>query len=181
MNSFSDNFKHTISNISPTSNNSTELFSNDSFDIGIFDILKFVVLILILAIMGFNVFVLFARGTEWAAKLVEKAAKFGINLTFLTVKDTLLSKNNIHSTIKGNLQDLENSIGGKKKSPSKANISYLPDRDSSDIQRNKNQGYCLVGTDKGFRSCIYVGTNDTCKSGKIHPTMDVCKDPKLRP
>ena len=44
----------------------------------------FVVLIIILAIMGFNVFVLFARGTEWAANLVEQAAKFGINLTLLS-------------------------------------------------------------------------------------------------
>jgi hypothetical protein len=179
MNSF--NLKNTMTNIPSFSNQNTNLIPENNFDINTFDIIKIVVLILILAIMGFNVFVLFARGTEWAAKLVEKSAKFGIDLTFLSIKDTVnFSKNTIHSTIKGNLKDLQNSIGSKKKSPTKAQLSYLPDRDSSDIQRNKNQGYCLVGTDKGFRSCTYVGTNDVCKSGKIYPTIDICKDPKLR-
>jgi len=183
MNSF-NNLKNTITTNIPTtiSNNTPEINYNDSFDISTFDIVKLIVLILILAIMGFNIFVLFARGTEWASKLVKKAAKFGIDLTFLTIKDTVnLSKNTIHSSIKGNLKELEESIGSKRKSPSVANISYLPDRASSDIQRNNNQGYCYVGTDKGFRSCIYAGTNDVCKSGKIYPTKDVCTNPSLRP
>jgi hypothetical protein len=35
-------------------------------------------------------------------------------------------------------------------------------------------GYCYIGTDRGFRSCIRVGENNTCMSGDIFPSMDVC-------
>jgi hypothetical protein len=41
-------------------------------------------------------------------------------------------------------------------------------------------GYCYIGTDRGFRSCMYVGLNDKCKSGKIYNTMEICKHPSLR-
>jgi hypothetical protein len=41
-------------------------------------------------------------------------------------------------------------------------------------------GYCYIGEDRGFRSCIRVGENDQCMSGDIFPTMDVCINPNLR-
>jgi len=42
-------------------------------------------------------------------------------------------------------------------------------------------GYCYVGEDRGFRSCIEVGESTKCMSGEIFPTMDVCVNPRLRP
>jgi len=41
-------------------------------------------------------------------------------------------------------------------------------------------GYCYIGEDRGFRSCIKVGENDECISGDIFPTMDICINPNLR-
>ena len=41
-------------------------------------------------------------------------------------------------------------------------------------------GYCYIGEDRGFRSCISVGENDQCMSGDIFPTMDICINPNLR-
>jgi hypothetical protein len=41
-------------------------------------------------------------------------------------------------------------------------------------------GYCYIGEDRGFRSCIRVGENDQCMSGDIFPTMDICINPNLR-
>ena len=41
-------------------------------------------------------------------------------------------------------------------------------------------GYCYIGEDRGFRSCIKVGENDQCISGDIFPTMDICINPNLR-
>jgi hypothetical protein len=41
-------------------------------------------------------------------------------------------------------------------------------------------GYCYIGEDRGFRSCIKVGENDECMSGDIFPTMDICINPNLR-
>jgi hypothetical protein len=42
-------------------------------------------------------------------------------------------------------------------------------------------GYCYVGEDRGFRSCIEVGESTKCMSGEIFPTMEVCVNPRLRP
>ena len=42
-------------------------------------------------------------------------------------------------------------------------------------------GYCYVGEDRGFRSCIEVGESTKCMSGEIFPTREVCVNPRLRP
>ena len=42
------------------------------------------------------------------------------------------------------------------------------------------KGWCLIGADKGFRSCVEIGVNDTCMSGDIYPRKDVCINPSLR-
>ena len=41
-------------------------------------------------------------------------------------------------------------------------------------------GWCYIGDDRGTRSCAEVGVNDTCMSGDIFPTQDVCMNPNLR-
>ena len=61
-------------------------------------------------------------------------------------------------------------------------IVPLPDDATSVTQsggRSKS-GYCYIGEDRGFRSCIKVGENDQCMSGDIFPTMDICINPNLR-
>lgn len=58
-----------------------------------------------------------------------------------------------------------------------------PDVSASRIQANKptaKQGYCYIGEDRGFRSCIEVGKGDVCMSGDIFPTQDICINPNLR-
>lgn len=46
---------------------------------------------------------------------------------------------------------------------------------------NKNNlGYCYVGSDHGYRSCIDVENYDDCLSGDIFPTKDICINPNLR-
>ena len=65
--------------------------------------------------------------------------------------------------------------------PHKTSTQYLsPDEADSDIQFAPKAGYCYVGRDRGARTCAYVGKNDTCMSGKVYPTMDVCINPALR-
>jgi hypothetical protein len=41
-------------------------------------------------------------------------------------------------------------------------------------------GWCYVGEEKGYRSCVEVGENDKCMSGDIFPTSQVCINPSLR-
>jgi hypothetical protein len=46
--------------------------------------------------------------------------------------------------------------------------------------RAKKSGYCYVGEDRGFRSCVRVSSGDKCMSGDIFPTQAVCINPNLR-
>lgn len=56
-----------------------------------------------------------------------------------------------------------------------------PDDATSKTQKIKGKsGFCYIGEDRGFRSCIEVGENDTCMSGDIFPTEDICINPSLR-
>lgn len=60
---------------------------------------------------------------------------------------------------------------------------YEADESSSSIQGSKagnKSGWCYIGEDRGFRSCIKVGEQDTCMSGDIFPSQDICVNPSLR-
>jgi len=47
-------------------------------------------------------------------------------------------------------------------------------------QYTGKKGYCYIGRDRGYRSCISVGLNDYCMSGDIFPTQAICINPSLR-
>ena len=42
-------------------------------------------------------------------------------------------------------------------------------------------GWCYIGEEKGVRTCAKVGVNDTCMSGDIFPSQEICVNPSLRP
>ena len=65
----------------------------------------------------------------------------------------------------------------------KHNEFVLPSDIKPSIGSGENKlqsGFCYIGEDRGFRSCISVGSGDTCMSGDIFPTQAVCINPKLR-
>lgn len=49
-----------------------------------------------------------------------------------------------------------------------------------DLPPTKKNGWCYVGTDRGIRSCVDVGYNETCISQDIYPTREKCINPNLR-
>lgn len=57
-----------------------------------------------------------------------------------------------------------------------------PDDATSSTQRASSgkAGYCYIGEDRGFRSCIKVNENDNCMSGEIFPSQQLCVNPSLR-
>ena len=55
--------------------------------------------------------------------------------------------------------------------------TYGADESTSSIQKS---GWCYIGEDRGFRTCAKVGANDTCMSGDIFPSHDICVNPSLR-
>ena len=50
----------------------------------------------------------------------------------------------------------------------------------SEIQQPKQSGYCYIGTDRTFRSCVKMNAGDTCASKQVFPTKDICINPTLR-
>jgi hypothetical protein len=70
---------------------------------------------------------------------------------------------------------LENALSHAKQAPPQ------PDDATSRTQRSSGKaGYCYIGEDRGFRSCLKVGEQDTCMSGDIFPTHAICINPRLR-
>jgi len=80
------------------------------------------------------------------------------------------SFDSISSSLSGALADAE------------YNSEPMPDDATSSTQRSgpSKSGYCYIGEDRGFRSCIQVKDADTCMSGDIFPSQAICVNPSLR-
>ena len=62
-------------------------------------------------------------------------------------------------------------------------LPVIPEADdsTSTVQKPASKsGFCYIGEDRGFRSCIEVGEGETCMSGDIFPTEAICINPNLR-
>ena len=60
---------------------------------------------------------------------------------------------------------------------------YQADDSTSSIQMSSTTGkagWCYIGEERGFRTCAEVGINDTCMSGNIFPSQQICVNPNLR-
>lgn len=140
------------------------------------NISKWILLLIILSILGLNVFNYLARGTE----VVGRAAKAGVGIGLEGTRRTLELSGKGTTSITGAFErgvgELESALDIEVIDTPKPNS----DDDMDGIQLPKKSGYCYVGTDRGYRSCIYVGRSDTCMSGDVFPSIDVCINPKLR-
>jgi hypothetical protein len=72
----------------------------------------------------------------------------------------------------------------KQFADAKATKHYIEDDAGSTIQNGGpstgQQGWCYIGEDRGFRSCMEVGANQECMSGDIFPSKQICVNPSLR-
>jgi hypothetical protein len=118
-----------------------------------------------------------ARGTKSAVDVAAGAATSGIDV----LQQTIGQRNDEGNDQKGQGRPemssnaaLQRALSHAKKQPPQ------PDDATSRTQRTGKSGYCYIGEDRGFRSCIQVGENDTCMSGDIFPTHAICVNPRLR-
>ena len=51
---------------------------------------------------------------------------------------------------------------------------------SNPIQKRGKTGYCFIGNDRGYRSCMEMDEMDKCVSNQIFPTRELCINPTLR-
>ena len=153
---------------------------------------KVVMLILILAVLGINLFQYLANTTDLITNYFsEPVLQFFSNIGLLTLdttktvtiaadKGVKATSNTIKNIVTGTIDEttsLGRSIQHKKK-------HYRPEADSAlnmtqSSQSKRKSGYCYIGEDRGFRSCIKI--DDTpCLSGMIYPTKEHCIHPHLR-
>ena len=236
----SDNISDKISNTLSGSNNISSIQdltpdidisgSSDSSMTSFLDWIKdislttWVLIILILGFLGFNIFVYLAKGTQdindFFGPLVKKitslfvgvtgqvvdvsaeGAKAVVNTSADVVTTGLTGVQNItptqqNSATKTKGQDIKTTFPqgdvAQANTVNKAINSstaqkqqvngedYQADEASSSIQNGAPKaGWCYIGEDRGFRSCAEVGVNDTCMSGDIFPTQQICVNPSLR-
>ncbi len=231
----SDNISDKISN---TLSGTNDILNTPDVDItdssSVFDWIKnislttWLLIILILGFLGFNVFIYLAKGTQsvndFFAPLVKKitslfvgvtgqvvdvsaeGAKAVVNTSADVVTTGLTGVQNITPTntfeptqpkTKTKGQDikttfpqgdvaqanaLNKAINSSTAQKQQVNgEDYQADDASSSIQNGAPKpGWCYIGEDRGFRTCAEVGVNDTCMSGDIFPTQQICVNPNLR-
>ena len=171
---------------------------------------KYILIILILAFLGFNIFTALGDATDKTTGIlgtllekigygagetvkqtvntVAKGAKLGVDVAAGSVDDAvdLIEKGVGVKNVKFNRIDNKNistekAIKNAQKNKSNLNTAPEPDDAMSSTQKSQNKaGYCYIGEDRGFRSCIKVGEGDKCMSGEIFPSQDICINPNLR-
>ena len=60
------------------------------------------------------------------------------------------------------------------------NQNQMEPMPASAMDSENKSGWCYVGEQQDFRSCIDVGEFDKCMSGDIFSTKDICINPNLR-
>ncbi len=179
------------------------------------NIIVWILLILILAFLGFNIFTYLSKGTNAinsifapflekifgttvatttqtidvaaeGGKAVVSGTATGINTGLTAVQS--VTPTTAPSSIPSNsvetheeTQEAENSLNKALNSQnSDANNDYQPHEASSSVHASGKAGWCFIGDDKGVRTCGKVGASDTCMSGDIFPTQELCVNPNLR-
>lgn len=196
-------------------------------------LLTWLLIILILALLGFNIFIYLAAGTDNISSLFTKILGI-LGLTTKKIVDvslegskqivsgtaniydqaattvqnkidtaassavssstakTTLSNDNYTSTTPStnNINDAQaTSLNKALNSAQAANNNSSNDYEADDINSSiqtggsssSKAGWCFIGEDRGIRTCAQVGESDTCMSGDIFPSNEICINPKLRP
>lgn len=188
------------------------------------------IIILLLAFFGFNLFIYLAKGTEdikntFAPFLKKILGFFGLAVGGTTkqivevsgegTKDVVnasagiatgavssiqqgaqylppkRNNNDIENNLKGantrfteddyvDNSALGKAINGSQPQTQQTYGDYEADNSNSSIQNGNKSGWCFIGRGEGYRTCAQVTESDTCMSGQIFPTHDICVNPTLR-
>ena len=196
-----------IANGSPqiaTPNTSAALVQANSGGWDMWTIIRYAAIVLILAFLGFNLFSYLGGMTSGlvtalspavggTAMAVGEATKQTANVAAVGAESAVdIAAGSVTSGI--NLLEKGLEGGAMRQPPPSAspNVGHAlamaakepePDDAGSKTQMSKptaKAGYCYIGEDRGYRSCLQVGEGDNCMSGEIFPSRDICVNPQLR-
>jgi hypothetical protein len=171
--------------------------------------IKWLLRFVVLAFLGFNVFSSLGQATGGIAEAVRpllSAVGIGVGDTIKSTvgASAVGAKGVIDSAaggVTGGINVIESSMDGERRSGTAAPRESAaksggaddtsssqrpsgpqPDTAGSSTQASKRSkgGYCYIGEDRGFRSCIRVNDGSMCMSGEVFPTRAKCTDPDVR-
>ncbi len=129
----------------------------------VIQVLKYMLMIVIVAMLGLNVFAYLARGTEIASDTLRNLVRFTERVTGQLFKTTITGTKTGLKIAENVVDDLDRVVDGGLERPKPA----------SPVAKS---GFCYVGE----QTCVSVTDKDVCMSGDVFPSMDVCINPKLR-
>ena len=201
-----DNITSHSSKETPLSSSYSSIVNMSPSSNGMSSYIQYGIIIIIISLLGLNIFGFLENITEKITELIRPiAAFFGYNLgetIKTTVSTSAIGTKGIvdvaEDTITGGVDVLEKELKPKnKQNRNKIDNSFLdqsvpnitkpeevPEPDDSgsrtQMKYTGKSGYCYIGEDRGFRNCIKVGENDKCMSGDIFPSQEICINPNLR-
>ena len=99
--------------------------------------------------------------------------------TVHTAVDIAAEKNSTETN--ENPDEVEKVINNSKKNYDKdIEVQKKYKANNVSLNVNKKSGFCYLGEDRGVRSCVDVTEEDTCLSGEVFPSQDLCVNPNLK-
>jgi hypothetical protein len=156
------------------------------------------VILLILAVLGVNVFKILSNTTDSITDIIGNPIRSIVAsfawVTGETAKQVVTTAaDGIDKTVDvaesatvGGIDAVEKTLTGENDSTDRALKKLSAEIDSDEEVEVEGDdgslkaGYCYIGSDRGVRSCARVGEADKCMSGDIFPTKETCVNPKLR-
>ena len=157
------------------------------------DIIKIVLIVAIVGFLAYNLYLYFTEGTDVLGKYfgigitgAAKGTEVAVDTVAEGTKDTVSIAQNV--TNKG----LDAVAEGGEESPIERQLDEEENKEkeaedvdadssfASNLKKTVKGGYCYIGTDRTFRSCVKVDPGDVCMSNKVFPTKDICINPNLR-
>jgi len=178
------------------SNNSLSMNNSISESFNFQQLIKYGLVVIILALLGFNLFSHLGNLTDNIRDFISPITNIIGNKTGKVLETTTLNTaqgikgigNVTGNIIESGVDIVKHDLDGPKNDTTQISDPLIvdeepePDTTDSVIQTTPKTGtgYCYVGEDRGIRSCVKINKNHKCMSGDIFPTREICINPKLR-
>ena len=163
------------------------------------DIIKMLLIAAIVGFLAYNLYLYFTEGTDVLGKYfgigivgVAKGSEVAVDTVAEGTKDTVSVAQNVTNKGLDVVAEAGNDIKHRAESPIERKLDEDERKEeeaenvnanssfASNLKKTVKGGYCYIGTDRTFRSCVKVDEGDICMSDKIFPTKELCINPNLR-
>ena len=163
------------------------------------DIIKIVLIVAIVGFLAYNLYLYFTEGTDVLGKYfgigitgAAKGTEVAVDTVAEGTKDTVSIAQNVtnkgldavaeggEEITKRSESPIERQLNEEENTEKEAEDVDADSSFASNLKKTVKGGYCYIGTDRTFRSCVKVDPGDVCMSNKVFPTKDICINPNLR-